>query len=103
MMAKTVYVDGMFNRIISRPFVQLFIIHAFVKGDSAEQVPLALLLMSRRRMKDYKAVFNVIKNLIPVHWHSVVTDFEVTVWQAARDVFPDVSVTAATSTGRRLC
>lgn len=56
--ARTWYMDATF-KIVKRPFVQLFSIHAFLNSDdgtSAKQVPLAFAFMSRRKVKDYKKV-----------------------------------------------
>lgn len=91
--AKTWYCDGTF-RIVKAPFMQLYSIHAFVKGEEqVKQVPLVFVLMSRKRKRDYKKVLQCIKNILPeVKLQTLVADFENSFWRAARSVFPDVNI-----------
>ena len=61
--AKTWYVDGTF-KVAKAPFAQLFTIHSFVRsGECTKQVPLALILMSGKRKRDYRKILRVIKGL----------------------------------------
>jgi len=86
------YVDATF-KVIKQPFTQLFSIHAFVKKDGElMQTPLAFIVMSRRRRKDYKRVFRALIAALPSRprVQAVVSDFEATVWSAARVVLPGV-------------
>ena len=65
--AKTWYVDATF-KVIKQPFTQLFSIHAFVKEDGElMQTPLAFVVMSHRRRKDYidKRVFRALIAALP--------------------------------------
>ncbi|KAG1679378.1 hypothetical protein GQR58_012952 [Nymphon striatum] len=85
--AKSWYVDGTFH-VVNKPFIQLFSIHAFIKNSSGDvkQVPLAFVLMSRRRRRDYKAVLSEIKQMLPSDpaVQVVVADFERAVWTASK-------------------
>lgn len=91
--AKTWYCDGTF-RIVKAPFMQLYSIHAFIKGEEqVKQIPLVFVLMSRKRKRDYKEVMQCIKEVIPeVNLRTVVADFESSFWKAVRSVFPDIAI-----------
>ena len=90
--AKTWYVDATF-KVVKQPFTQLFSVHAFVKKDEQlKQLPLAFVVMSRRRKKDYKRVLRALIAALPKRprVQAVVADFEVAVWSAVRKVLPGV-------------
>ena len=87
--AKTWYIDATF-KVVDKPFYQLFSIHVFVReGDCMKQVPVAYVLMSRRRKKDYKAVFKFLKEKLDskINLKRVVADFEAAAWVAVQSVF----------------
>jgi len=62
------------------------------KDGELMQTPLAFVVMSRRRRKDYKRVFRALIAALPCRprVQAVVSDFEVAVWSAAREVLPGV-------------
>jgi len=58
------------------------------KDGELMQTPLAFIVMSRRRRKDYKRAFCAIIAALPrrPRVQAVVSDFEAAVWSAARDI-----------------
>jgi len=95
--AKTWYVNGTF-KVVDKPFVQLFSIHALIKNDEcAKQVPLVFCLMSSRRTKEYHAVFKELTNLLNERnltcgLETIVCDFGKAKWKACREIFPSVKL-----------
>lgn len=84
--------DGTF-KVVREPFTQLFSVHAFVKKEEQlKQLPLVFVIMSRRRQKDYRRVFNATVSALPrrPRVQAVVSDFEAAVWSAVKDVLPGV-------------
>lgn len=94
--AKRWYIDGTFKIVPSfmKPNGQLLSIHAFVHKDGKSmQFPLVFALMSRRRKEDYVEVFRAIQGrLDSVAVEMMTADFEAGVWQAIRQVFPEVII-----------
>jgi len=73
----------------SAPFAQLFSVHAFIKKDGKlKQVPLAFVLVSRRRRKDYVRVLRTLMDVMPQRSvvQAVVSDFESALWSAVSKV-----------------
>ncbi|XP_041350034.1 uncharacterized protein LOC121369182 isoform X2 [Gigantopelta aegis] len=92
--ARRWYLDGTF-KVVKDPFVQLFSIHAFLRHDDAtKQVPLAFVFMSRRKSKDYRAVFRAIDDLLPQRAAVLefVADFETGMWKGIREVYPGLPI-----------
>ena len=87
--SKTWYVDGTF-KVVKAPFTQLFTIHAFVQsGECIKQIPVAFILMSGERKRDYRKVLKVIKNLTKDRkLEKFVLDFESALWRAIPHIFP---------------
>lgn len=81
------HVDATFN-ILPLNYKQLLIVQAFIDGRAR---PLALVLMVA---KNYEAYFNVFKflKLVRVDAESFMSDFEIAERNAARKVWPGVSV-----------
>lgn len=87
--SKTWYVDGTF-KVVKAPFTQLFTIHAFVRsGECIKQIPVAFILMSGKRKRDYRKVLKVIKTLTKDRkLEKFVLDFESALWRAIPHIFP---------------
>ena len=65
--ARTIYLDGTF-KIVRKPFCQLFSVHVFIKGgQSMKQIPVAFVLMSKKRAVDYEYIMSAIKDLLEVN------------------------------------
>ena len=96
--AKAWYVDGTFS-IVKDPFHQLFSVHVFIRsGTCTKQIPVAFVIMSRRKQEDYEEVFKALLELVPqVRVKKVVLDFERAVWTTlrkmmSRNQFPKVTI-----------
>lgn len=91
--SKTWYLDGTF-KVVKTPFTQLFTIHSFVRsGDCVKQVPLAFILMSGKRKRDYRKVLKAIKKKTKDRTlEKIVLDFESALWRSIPQVFPDVLI-----------
>ena len=86
--AEVLYFDATF-KCTKHPFMQLASLHSFIRsGSSIKQVPLAFILMSRRRKSDYKIVLETLFNMLPDKpiVKEVVLDFERAMWGAFRIV-----------------
>ena len=88
--ASVIYCDSTF-KVVRQPFSQLFSFHSFLcdaNNENVKQVPLAFIMMSRRRKIDYKAIFKHMKEIIftmnPIR---LITGFEAAIWYGARNVF----------------
>ncbi|KAK4024107.1 uncharacterized protein LOC116930737 isoform X1 [Daphnia magna] len=88
---KTWFMDATFY-FVDEPIKQLFTINGFIKNDKNEikQIPLLFCCMTRRRAADYSAVFQKIKEIIPLpRVQRIVTDFERAIFTAVRKHFVD--------------
>ena len=90
--AKVWYVDGTF-KIIRDPFTQLLTIHTTVRNnETTSSIPIAFILMSRRRKIDYLAIFKKIIEIIEKETgkktlvSKIMADFEIALWQAIRNL-----------------
>ena len=91
--SKTWYIDGTF-KVVKEPFTQLFTIHSFVRsGECVKQVPLAFVLMSGKRKRDYRKILRVIEGKTRGRkLEKIVVDFECALWRAIPHVFPGVLI-----------
>ena len=91
--SKTRYVDGTF-KVVKAPFTQLFTIHSFVRsGNCTKQIPIAFILMSGKRKRDYRKVLRVIRRITRGRQlEKIVLDFEEALWRAIPQVFPGVLI-----------
>ena len=91
--AAVYYLDGTF-RVVNKPFMQLYTIHAFVNSDTnSKKNPMIYVLMSGRRRVDYIAVFRKIKEIIrDEEINHFVLDYERAAWTAIRDVYPNAEI-----------
>ena len=89
--ASTWYLDGTFKAADNIIFKQAFGIHAFSQcGENLKQVPLLIVLMSRRSKKDYEAVFSELARHLgaEIKLEDCLLDFEIATWISLRSVFP---------------
>ena len=94
--AKNWYIDGTF-KLCRPPFQQLLTVNAFVRSDDyTKQVPLVFVLMSGRRKRDYKRVFQCIIELLRsgddngAAVKQITLDYEKALWTALREILPNV-------------
>ena len=85
------YIDATF-RVVDKPFMQLFSVHVFIVVENVmKQIPVAFVLMARRRKEDYKAVFEALLGLVTdirggPKVVSMMLDFEAAMWSALREM-----------------
>ena len=93
--ASVIYCDATF-KVVRQPFCQVFSLHYFLSdrnGDKVKQVPLAFVMMSCRRKRDYTAIFQHIKEIVPnTNLIRLITDFESAIWNGAREVFLNITI-----------
>lgn len=55
--------------------------------------PILYVLMSGKKKRDYKAVFRMVKDLLPsMSLQEIILDYEMAMWKAADSIFPAVTV-----------
>ena len=74
--------------------MQLFTINCFISSGAAiKQVPLLYVIMSRRRKRDYLAVFCSLLHLLPrTSVQKFVANFEKGLWNAPLQLFPGIPI-----------
>ena len=91
--AHRIYMDATYKNAPTG-FKQLFTINSFIANSSGDmiQVPLCFVFMTRRRKVDYVEVLTAFRKLLlGVAVQSVLTDFEIALWSAVREVFPEAT------------
>lgn len=91
--SETLYIDGTF-KYRTKYFLQLFTIHAYRNGAF---VPVVFCLLQNKNQNSYTAVWEILrekclfmnKYLEP---KALVTDFEVSIHQSAKEMFPDITI-----------
>lgn len=92
--AKSWYIDGTF-KLCRHPFSQLLTINAFVRSeDYAKQVPLLFVLMSGKKKRDYREVFQELLNCLSneISVQHITIDFERALWKVLPEVLPHATV-----------
>lgn len=87
--AKRWYLDTTHTMVFS-PFFQRLVINVCVlKGRRVKIFPLAMILMSRAKAKDYKAVFDKLLEILEhgVHVKEIVCDYQEALWQSVQVCF----------------
>ena len=93
--ASVIYCDATF-KVVRQLVSQLFSFHSFLgdaNNENVKQVPLAFIMISRRRKRDYTAVFKHMKEIIPtMNLIRLITDFEAAIWYGARKIQPNIAI-----------
>ncbi|XP_071962323.1 uncharacterized protein [Antedon mediterranea] len=83
------------NKFVQHPFTHVLSIQTYVRLElEVILIPLAFVLMSKHRQRDYKAVLEHLVKLLP-HRQSVkkaVLDFDVPLWKAFQSAMPNVLI-----------
>ncbi|XP_022084516.1 uncharacterized protein LOC110975938 isoform X3 [Acanthaster planci] len=81
------------RKVVKAPLKELMSVHSFITDDTGTRpIPLAFVLMSSQKKKDYKAVFSSIKERLPgkCSMEECVVPYEPALWRAISDIFPGV-------------